>query len=271
MNRFGRGFTGLGCVDIPPDVLRSPVSPNLKQFVPENGNGSRMRQDGVGGREAPPPWSEAAIYIGKTIQSRVISVGTTPVSILKPPRSWPYLIVNANRAIGQASRVTALASTAIAAAYTTQSNYVDVAAFSECHIHLDITALAAGTWDIYAQSYDSVSGTWFDTQRVFAGLTLTTDEGYAMIGPNGLGERLAFRFDPVVAGTITCSIGLVLKAGYGSQLTGFSKVVYLGGPGVSTTNGFPLIPGEYQTLVVGENVEVWGVSESTTEIRIFEL
>lgn len=269
MNRFFDKYAGLGCVDTPPDVLRSSVSRNLRPAIPVNGNGI-MKQTGTG-RESPPPWSEAAIYVGKTIQSRVISVGTTAVSILKPPRAWPYLLVNANRSIGQASRVTALASTAIPAAYTTQSNYVDVAPFSECHIHLDITALAAGTWDIYAQSYDSVSGTWFDTQRVFAGLTLTTDEGYAMIGPNGLGERLAFRFDPVVAGSITCSIGLVLKAGYGSQLSGFSKVVYLGGPGVSTTNGFPLIPGEYQTFVVGENVEVWGISESTTELRIFEL
>lgn len=263
MNRYSSRYQGLGCIETPPDVLRNPVPRGLR--IP--GNGQIMKDS----RETPPPWSEAAIYIGKTIQSRVVSVTTSPTSILKPPRSWPYLIVNPNRSVGQASRVTGMASTTITAAATTQETYIDVAPFSECHIHLDITALPSGTWDIYAQSYDAVSGTWFDAQRIFAGLSATTDEGYTAIGPNGLGERLAFRFNPVVAGSITCSIGCILKGGYGSLLSGFAKVVYLGGPGVSTTNGFPLLPGEYQQFVIGENVEIFGVSESTTEIRIFEL
>lgn len=256
----------------PPDVDRRPLPSGL--ITPMTPEGlSIERQKGYpeqGKRDIPPVYSSAAIYISKSLHSIVKSITTTAALILKPRYTSSLLIVNPNRALGQTSRVTGMASTTLTATTNTQSSYIDVTAYTEAHLFLNITAIT-GTWDVYAQGYDALSGNWYNTQRVFPALTATTHSGYTMIGPGFVSDRLAFNFDQVAAGNITCSLGVVLKVGYGYSLSNYSLVAYIGGPGVSTTNGFPILPGEYQQFVVGENVEIYGVATATTELRIFEL
>jgi hypothetical protein len=220
-------------------------------------------------REAITGYGYSDIYLSRNMISEVISVGTTPTLIVRSPQTWPYLIQNPARLQGITKIETGYSGTLTADA-NTQSTYIDVSAYDAAHLHLVISAIS-GEWDIYAQSYDSVSASWIDTQRIFSALTLTTDSQYAMIGPLGIAERLAFRFVEVSAGSITFKLGVTLKGGTGSGTVDFSNVIYLGGNSVTTVAGLALLPGAEKNFMIGANVELYGVATEATEVRVFSL
>lgn len=220
-------------------------------------------------RDVATGYGYSDIYLSRNIMSEVVSVGTSPTLIVQPPQTWPYLIQNPARLQGITKVETGYSGTLTADA-NTQSTYIDVGGFEVAHLHLVISAIT-GEWDVYFQSYDSISASWLDVQRTFAALTATTDSQYAMIGPLGIAERLAFRFVEVSAGSITLKLGVTLKGGTGSGVLDFSNVVYLGGNSVTTTAGLVLLPGAEKNFMIGANVGLWGVATETTELRVSSL
>ncbi len=210
-----------------------------------------------------------AVFFGRNFQGNEISVSTSPVLLFEESASRPVLILNTTRQTGMVKVVSAFDSV-IAAAGTTQNSYIDCAGFETLHLSLTITDIS-GTWDIYAQSYDSLVDVWHDTQMVYNALAATTDSGYTHIGTNGVAERLAFRFDPTAAGSITCTLSCVLKGGTGSGLLGSLGVVYLGGRSVGAASGFPLLPNQSQIFQLEENAQMWAVSDTSVTVKTFLL
>lgn len=220
-------------------------------------------------RDEPAGYLGEAIFLSRNFVGQTITVTTSPTLLIKESYDWPYIILNPSRSIGLTSSVTALASGVVSNGATTSS--FAVSGVNQVHLIADVTAIGgAASWDVYSQILDPVSGNWADTQIVF---TLTaTGTTYAFPNKFGVGTDMRFRFDRTAgAGTITVSIGTILKEGTGGNNAGLAQVVYLGGPGVSTVSGFPLLEGTYQPFVVGENVELYGVANTNIDIRLFKL
>jgi len=209
-----------------------------------------------------------AIYLTRNLQGRTVTVGTTPVLLVDSAFAWPYLILNPSKTTGLTTTVTGFSGT-VSAAGNSQSSPIGVSGFYAGHFHLDVTAVT-GTWDIIQQSYDSISGKWFDVQTVFSGVA-SPGSYYASVGTMGIATDLAFRWNPTVAGSMTFSLAAVLKGGLGGSSAGLSQVVYLGGENVSTVAGYPLLEGHKQAFIIPEGVQLWGVAATNIDIRVFML
>lgn len=251
---------------LPADLYPRPISEGGAGFVRPGRGGEPQEVD----RSVVPPYMGEAIYLSRNLQGRFITVGTTPILLFRAIYAQPFLILNPSKTVGLTTSVTGFSGTVAAAGNSqTTPGSVGVSGFYAVHYHLDVTAVT-GTWDIVAQSYDSISAKWFDTQTIFAGVA-ATGQYYASVGTLGLATDLAFRWNPTAAGSLTFSLAAVLKGGLGGSSAGLAQVVYLGGPGVTTTSGFPLLEGTRQAFVLGENVELWGVAGTNIDIRLFQL
>lgn len=220
-------------------------------------------------RKVSPDYMGDAIYLTRNLIGQSFTVGTTPVRLIISSYAWPYILMNPSTSVGLTTAVTGFSGTATNG-YTSPS--VGVAGFDQLHLALNVTAIGgANTWDIYQQVYDSVSATWVDAQAVFSGVS-ATGSYYAFPNSFGLGTDTRFRFDRTAgAADLTCSLGMTLKNGVGGSLAGLAQSVYIGGPEVTTTSGFPLLEGQRQTFIVGEGVELWAVAQTTVNIRVFQL
>ncbi|MFH1398950.1 MAG: hypothetical protein ABIG95_02470 [Candidatus Woesearchaeota archaeon] len=221
-------------------------------------------------RETPefsfPP---EALYLSRGLIGEVIAVGTAPVLIANPSITTPYLVLNPARDSLLATSITGLTSTTAAAAGNSEATYIDVAGYETAHFFIDITA-NAGTWDIALESYDNLSGNWAAVGNLLAGVAVT-GTFYAGGTNVGIGSRIAFTWNPVIAGAITFSIGVTLKNGLGGSSAGVERVVYLGAASVTSVSGYPLLEGCREAFVLGAGVALWGVANTTVEIRRFQL
>jgi hypothetical protein len=141
------------------------------------------------------------------------------------------------------------------------------------HLFLDVTASAGATpaMDIIAQAYDPATGKWADTQALWTGVNGT---GTLYANPGGLGLATDFSLRWVITGgspSFTFSVGFVLKDGLPGSEAGIAKSIYLGGPGVSTSSGFPLLEGQSRSWYMNENTELWGIADVPLDLKIFEL
>lgn len=209
------------------------------------------------------------LYLSRGLIGEVIAVGTTPVLIANPSIVTPYLILNPSRDSLLATSVTGLVSTTAVAIGNSEATYIDVAGYETAHFFIDITA-NAGTWDIILESYDNLSGKWATVMNLLAGVN-TTGTFYGGGTNVGIGSRIAFAWNPIVAGAITFSIGVTLKNGLGGSAAGVERAVYLGMRNVTAVSGYPLLEGAREAVVLGANVELWGVANTTVEIRRFQL
>ena len=144
-----------------------------------------------------------------------------------------------------------------------------VANYLKAHFHLDVTAVT-GTWDINLQSQDPASNNWATAQNIFSSIT-AVGTYYADVGELGVCTDLAIEYDPTSAGSITFSISCTLKNGILGSGTGLSKIISVGGPGVSTTSGYPLLEGIEKAFIVGENVSVYGIAATSLTLKVFRL
>ncbi len=268
--RIGRGGPpgGLG-EDAAPSIGRqyAGLSPDLWPRIPREG--PYGMPSGVNRQQAQPYMGDA-IYLTRNLQGRTITVGTTPVMLVDSAFAWPYLVLNPSKTTGLTTTVTGFSGTVNAAGNSqTTPGSIGVSGFYAAHFQLDVTAVT-GTWDIIQQSYDSISAKWFDVQTIYAGVT-AIGSYYTSVGTMGITTDLAFRWNPTVAGSLTFSLAAVLKGGLGGSSVGLAQVVYLGGNGVTTTSGFPLLEGQKQAFIVPEGVQLLGVSGTNIDIRVFML
>ena len=221
-------------------------------------------------RNTPPPYLGEAIYVGRGFQGLIANITNVPSLILTSQYSWPYMILNPSRSVGLTSSGTIITSTTTALAGNTQLTPLGVANYMYMQLFFEITAVT-GTWDFIAQVLNPATNTWFDSQYLITGAVAPINQ-YVNIGMLGLATDFAVRWVPTAPGSITFSIGYTLKEGTVGSATGLAQTIYIGSnPGISVVSAFPILEGDKEIFVVGEGVELWGVSESDVTARIFML
>lgn len=201
---------------------------------------------------------------------RAVTVGTTPVKIIDAQFLRGYLLLNPSAIVGTTATGTVLASGAQTAAGNTQASSLGVSNYRDLHIFLDVTAASGGaSLDIIAQAKDPVSGEWFDVQQIYTEI-VATGRHYVNVGGLGVASDFAIRWT-VSAGSITFSVGFVLKDGLPGGSTGISNTIYLGNDGVTPTAGFPLLEGQQKSFYFKQNTELYAVANQSLTLNIFEL
>ena len=210
--------------------------------------------------------------LNRGLIGRTVTVGITPTLLVRSQFLKGYMFLNPSQIIGVTSFGTLLVSGTQTSNGNIESSSLGVANFRDMHLFLDVTAVsgATPTLDIIAQAYDPASAKWADTQALWSGINST---GISYSNPGGLGIATDFSIRWVVSGgaSFTFSIGYVLKDGLPGSEAGIAKSIYLGGPGVSVSSGFPLLEGQSRSWYMNENTELWGIASTALDIKIFEL
>lgn len=210
-----------------------------------------------------------ALPLTRGLICRDFTVTTTRTRLIQSTYPWPYLISNPQRVMGltEVSNTSGIAAAQaqIIFPYATQN-------YEYAHLFFTVTAIA-GTWDLSLQIYDAATAVFFTAQALATGMTATTDSNYYLLGPRGLGGNIAFLLNPTAPGVITYTISLLFKNGNGVGLLGNSDIIYLGGPDVTTSTGFPLLADTSQAFVINANVDLWGISANSIGLttRVFTL
>jgi hypothetical protein len=256
-------------------AYREPIDryvdiPDLKPRAPWNGepvNQSLAGQQVPGGGDLLI--SDSSILIDRNFQAFTITVGVTPTLLIQNSFAASYMILNPASIIGltTSSIGTSLKTTAVAG--NSQTASIAVAGFKEAHVYVDITAIT-GTWSIFAQTYDPVSNKWFDSQALVNGAT-STGSIYGFLGSFGMATDMAFRWNPDAAGSMTFTIGVVLKEGMGGSNTGIAQAAFLGGANVTTSIGYPLLEGQKEYFTVDENIGLYGIANQPIPLRLFKV
>lgn len=199
---------------------------------------------------------------------RTVTVTTVPELIIDAEYLRGYIILNPNELAGSTAAGTLLASAARTT--TGSSSALGVANFLLAHYYLDITSIVGGgNLTITLDTLDPASGNWVVSQTLFSAVAVT-GTSYAYVGEIGTATDARVSWS-VSAGTITFSVGYVLKSGLIGTSAGIAQTIYLGGPGVTTTSGFPLLNGQSQKFFLEENLQLYAVAGATLPLKIFEL
>lgn len=209
--------------------------------------------------------------LGRGILGRLETVTTTPRRVVQSRALRGYILTNPTASIGKANAGTLLASTlrASGASGNTQSSALDVSDYRSARLFLDISA-GTGTVTINAQSKDPISGNWVTTQPDIFSAPTAVGTYYANLSDLGVDENFAISWSVATASS-TFSLGYILKDT--SAAFGTANAIYLGGPDVNASTGFPLLEGKDLQFWMKPNAELWAVSNSASGLglRIFEL
>lgn len=210
----------------------------------------------------------SVIQLKRGLLGRTVTITTVPQRIVTAEYLRGYIFLNPNELAGATSAGTLLAS---AARVTTGSSAaLGVANFLLAHYYLDITSIVGGgNLTIDLQTLDPASGNWVTAQTIFTAVA-ATGTSYAYVGELGTATdaRVAWT---ISAGTITFSVGFVLKNGLIGTSAGISQTIFLGGPGVTTESGFPLLNGQSERFFMQENLQLFAVANASLPLKIFEL
>lgn len=208
--------------------------------------------------------------IGNAFFPRVVPVGLTPVVIIEPNRSpRGYTLINPN----SSSSGIVTTSTVFPAGTTfpigdTFSASLPANAFGGASWFLNVTEATAGAIQVDLQSQDPVTGLWFTAQTDLFPGAAALGQYYATTQSLGFDNfnRLRVR---VTVDSFDGSIGAVFKPSLSGIVGGAS--IFLGGPDVNTTIGFPLISGQERTFYLKDNTALYAIAAGATAINIFEL
>ena len=211
--------------------------------------------------------------IGNAFFPRSVSVGTTPSLIIAPNR-FPkgYILLNANISVsGIVSNVTVFAAATVFPVGVTNSVAINAGGHGTAAFFLNVTEASAGAGLVDLQTQDPISGNWVTVQSDLFNNTpggFVVGTYYANVG--GLGFDQMARLQVTVAGdTFTGSIAAVLKPALAGNVSG--GAVFIGGPDVNTTIGFPILSGQRESLYLKENTSLFGVAVAATTLNLFEL
>lgn len=260
---------------LPPDLWPRRAGPGLPvRAFPEAGyTGSEVPKLPEG--RVPPPYSLNTLFIGRGFSSQLITVGVTATRLLISEYSWPYVIFNPSRNVGLTVSGTVFDTVVIgpiAAAGDTELTPIGVANYLNMHFHMNGAVVGPGTLDVIAVTRNPVTGTWADSQVIFSLTAASPTDNYATIGTLGVAVDFAVRWT-ITAGTVfNGSLAYTLKDGLPGSSGGLAKTVYLASnPGVSIVSGFQIIEGGRLDVLIGENVELWGIALVPVPINIFKL
>jgi len=260
---------------LPPDLWPRRVGPGLPlRALPEQGYvGSEIPMLPQG--RVPPPYSLNTLFIGRGFNSQLVTVGTTATQLMVSEYSWPYVIFNPSRNVGLTVSGTIFDTVvigAIVAAGNTEATPIGVANYLNMHFHINGAVVGLGTLDVFAVTRNPVTGTWADSQVIFSLTAASPTNNYGFIAMLGVAVDFAVRWEITAGTTFNGSLAYTLKDGLPGASSGLAKTVYLASnPGVSIVSGFPLLEGGRLDVLIGENVELWGIAPVPVPINIFKL
>lgn len=212
--------------------------------------------------------------IGNAFFPRVVTVPPGQATLLIQPNRSPrgYIIINPNQTTsGIVTDVTVFPVGNVFPVATTPSASIPVSAFGGAAFILDVTEANLGTVSVDLQTQDPISGNWATAQSDifnFGPGPAAIGTYYANVGGLGIDENA--RISVTVTGdTFTGSLAAILKPALAGTIAG--PTVFLGGPDVNTTIGFPLLAGNERTFYLKENTPLYGAAVASTTINIFEL
>lgn len=211
--------------------------------------------------------------LGNAFFPRAIAIGTTPSQIIAPNR-YPrgYILVNANITIsGIVAAVTVFPVGTVWPVGVTNSVAINVSGHGGASFFMDVTEASAGNGSVDLQSQDPLTGNWVTVQGDIFGFgpgPIGIGTYYATVGPIGIDQNA--RLVVTIAGdTATGSLSATLKPALAGNVSG--GAVFLGGPDVNTTIGFPILAGSRESIYMKENSALYGVAVAATSLNLFEL
>jgi len=242
---------------------------------------SGLNQDGTP-TNAQPDWSSlindvhsiaGTLVLRRGLLGRVVTVTSTPQLIINQQEQGGrgYLLLNPAGVVGLTAKGTLLASTTIVGLLTAQSGSLGVANYKTAKLFINATfTVGAGPVTVDIQTLDPITGTvLFISQSVSLTATGTT---YLNIGTLGVDTDLSVLVTVPAGTTITIAIGFVLKDGLDGTSAGVTQTIFMGGPGVTSTAGYPLLTGKERSFYLIENVQLYAVTAGPSlSMNIFEL
>jgi hypothetical protein len=205
------------------------------------------------------------LFLTRPFRCSTITVQTEPTLIIKPPHEFPYLIVNPELSVGITSSYRLFSGT-ITANGNTQANPLGVANFLNANFYADVTAIS-GSWDVYLQTKDPVTGKWADVQVIFS--LSQTGTYYSTVGQIGIVTDIALRWEG--SGSMTCTLSAALKGGMAGAPSGVSRVIFLGDSLVTPETGLPLFEGQDKLIFPVYDVSIYAVAYTPIPIKVFTL
>lgn len=209
--------------------------------------------------------------LGTAFFPRSITIGTTPTVLIDPNRSpRGYILINPNTTVsGVVTDVTVFPAGTVFPVASTPSASINVSGHGGAAFVLNVTAPSIGPVTVDLQTQDPISGNWATAQSdIFAGAGTVGGTFYANVGSIGIDEHARLMVN-VAGGAMTGSLAAMLKPALAGTISG--PTVFLGGPDVNTTVGYPLLSGQKETLYFKENTSLFGIAIAATNIRVFEL
>jgi len=211
--------------------------------------------------------------IGTGFAARTVTVGTTPVEIIKKAK-YPrgYILLNSTPTTGLTTGYNVYPQTTITTPATVYSNALGVAAYLKAHAFLNITGMTGVvTVQVNLRTYDPISNNPATVQNDIFSSPTTTGTFYAYLGELGIGGNIDFEISASGGTNITLAINVLLKYGIGGTASGFTNNIYIGGSDVTVTNGYPLMEGQKETFFLKDGVALYAVSQGSVSLKIFEL
>lgn len=215
------------------------------------------------------------VVLRRGLLGRVVTITNVSQLIIdqKEEDGRGYLLLNPATVVGlTAQGIIFNAGTNLVGATTLASGALGVANFNTARFTVKAVfnaGVGPVTFDL--QTLDPVDGvTWITAQTVFS-LTATGNV-YANVG--GLGIDVDARILVTVpAGTnITFDMGFILKDGLQGTSAGATQTIFIGGAGVSSVSGYPLLAGQEKPFYLEENVKLYAVTSGPSlAMNIFEL
>ena len=211
--------------------------------------------------------------IGNAFFPRVITIGTAPTLLIQPNRTpRGYTLINPNSSSsGVVTDVTISPAGTVFPVAITNTASLDVSAHGGAAFFMDVTEASAGPVSVNLQTQDPVTGNWATAQGdifQFGPGAAPIGTYYANVGIIGVDRNARIQVD-VAGDSLTASLSAILKPGVAGTISG--PTVFLGGPDVNTTIGFPLLSGNRETFYLKENTAIFAVAVAATNVNIFEL
>jgi len=211
--------------------------------------------------------------IGNAFFPRVITIGTAPTLLIQPNRTpRGYTLINPNSSSsGVVTDVTISPAGTVFPVAITNTASLDVSAHGGAAFFMDVTEASAGPVSVNLQTQDPVTGNWATAQSdifQFGPGPAPIGTYYANVGIIGVDRNARIQVD-VAGDSLTASLSAILKPGVAGTISG--PTVFLGGPDVNTTIGFPLLSGNRETFYLKENTAIFAVAVAATNVNIFEL
>lgn len=213
------------------------------------------------------------VTLQRGLLGRVETITNTPRLIIDQQEigGRGYLLLNPAGVVGLTATVELFPSTTLIGATTSTSAVVGVANYKTARFFVTATFVAGvGPVTFDLQTKDPVTGTFITAQTIFS--LAATGNDYADVGTNGIDTDFQILVTVPAGTTITFTLGAVLKDGLEGTTTGTAQTIFIGGAGVTSQAGYPILAGKEKAFYLIENVKLYAVTSGPTlDMNIFQL